>query len=89
MYEILAVLGGFALIYSAVAGGVERTWISGPIVFVALGVLLGPVGVGLQRLSIIASICTGSARRPGSQMISASGCSPGRNNRNCSWRWRS
>ncbi|MHC4422609.1 MAG: cation:proton antiporter domain-containing protein [Planctomycetota bacterium] len=47
MYEILAVLGGFALIYSAVAGGVERTWISGPIVFVALGVLLGPVGVGL------------------------------------------
>jgi hypothetical protein len=37
MYEILAVLGGFALIYSAVAGGVERTWISGPIVFVALG----------------------------------------------------
>ena len=31
-YEILAVLGGFALIYSAVAGGVERTWISGPIV---------------------------------------------------------
>ncbi|MHC4980444.1 MAG: cation:proton antiporter [Planctomycetota bacterium] len=47
MYEILAVLGGFVLLYSAVAGGVERTWISGPIVFVALGVLLGPVGFGL------------------------------------------
>ena len=28
MYEILAVLGGFVLIYSAVAGGVERTWVS-------------------------------------------------------------
>jgi hypothetical protein len=46
MYEILAVLGGIALIYSAVAGGVERTWISGPVAFVALGVLRGPVGVG-------------------------------------------
>ncbi len=47
MYEILAVLGGFTLIYSAVAGGVGRTWISGPIVFITLGVLLGPLGVGL------------------------------------------
>jgi len=47
MYEILAVLGGFVLLYSAVAGGVTRTWISGPIVFIALGVLLGPLGVGL------------------------------------------
>ena len=47
MYETLAVLAAFALVYSAIAGGVERTWISGPIVFIALGVLLGPVGVGL------------------------------------------
>jgi len=47
MYEILAVLAGFALLYSAVGGGVERTWISGPIVFIAFGVLVGPLGVGL------------------------------------------
>ncbi len=47
MYEVLAVLAGFALLYSAVAGGVERTWISGPIVFVAFGVLVGPLGIGL------------------------------------------
>jgi NhaP-type Na+/H+ or K+/H+ antiporter len=47
MYEILAVLAGFGLIYSVIAGRVERTWISGPIVFTAFGVLLGPVGVNL------------------------------------------
>ncbi|MHC4991382.1 MAG: cation:proton antiporter domain-containing protein, partial [Planctomycetota bacterium] len=44
-YEILAVLALFALIYSIVAGGVARTWISGPIVFTAVGVLLGPFGL--------------------------------------------
>ena len=47
MYEVLAVLAGFALLYSAVGGGVERTWISGPIVFIAFGVLIGPLGIGL------------------------------------------
>jgi NhaP-type Na+/H+ or K+/H+ antiporter len=47
MYEVLAVLAGFALLYSAVAGGIERTWISGPIVFIAFGVLIGPMGIGL------------------------------------------
>ncbi len=44
MYETLAILAGFALVYSAIAGRVERTWISGPIVFIAFGVLLGPLG---------------------------------------------
>jgi NhaP-type Na+/H+ or K+/H+ antiporter len=47
MYEILAVLAGFAMVYAIVAGRVERTWISGPIIFMAFGVLLGPVGIGL------------------------------------------
>ena len=30
MYELLALLALFVLVYSAIAGGVERTWISGP-----------------------------------------------------------
>ncbi len=47
MYEILAILAAFTLVYSAVAGGVERTRISGPIVFTAFGLLIGPLGIGV------------------------------------------
>jgi hypothetical protein len=34
MYQNSAILGAFLLIYSAVAGRIERSWVSGPIVFV-------------------------------------------------------
>ena len=34
-------------IYSTVAGAIERTWISGAIVFTAFGLLIGPVGLDL------------------------------------------
>lgn len=47
MYEILAVLAAFALVHSAVAGSVERTWISGSIRFTAFSLLIGPVGLGM------------------------------------------
>lgn len=47
MYETLAILAAAILVYSSVAGAVERTWISGPIVFTCLGLLLGPVGLDL------------------------------------------
>ncbi len=47
MYADLALMAAFILVYSAVAAGVERTWISGPIVFTAFGVLVGPVGLAL------------------------------------------
>ncbi|MHC5066661.1 MAG: cation:proton antiporter [Planctomycetota bacterium] len=47
MYESLAVLAGFAMLYSILAGRIERTWISGPIIFTAFGVLLGPFGLGM------------------------------------------
>jgi NhaP-type Na+/H+ or K+/H+ antiporter len=47
MYESLALIAGFILIYSIVAGGVERSWISGPIVFTLFGLLIGPVGLDL------------------------------------------
>ena len=44
MYEALAALALFALIYSSVAGGMERTWFSGAILFVGFGVVAGPLG---------------------------------------------
>jgi len=50
MYEILAVLAAFVLIYVAVAGRVERTWVSGPIVFTAFGLLIGPLGLGVLSM---------------------------------------
>ncbi len=47
MYQNLTILAGFVFVYSAVAGGVERTRISGPMIFTAFGLLIGPVGLGL------------------------------------------
>ena len=47
MYQTLAILALFTLVYSSVAGRVERSWISGPIVFTLFGLLIGPAGVGL------------------------------------------
>jgi NhaP-type Na+/H+ or K+/H+ antiporter len=45
--ESLALLAGFVLVYGMAARGVERTWVSGPIVFTAFGLLIGPVGLDL------------------------------------------
>jgi len=47
MYQDLAILALFILVYSSIAGRVERTWISGPIVFTIFGLLIGPVGLDL------------------------------------------
>ena len=52
MYENGAILALFVLGYSAIAGRVERSWISGPIVFAAPGVILGPNVLGLLRLDL-------------------------------------
>jgi NhaP-type Na+/H+ or K+/H+ antiporter len=52
MYQNAAILAAFLLIYSAVAGRIERSWISGPIVFVAVGFILGPDALGVFRLNI-------------------------------------
>jgi sodium/hydrogen antiporter len=52
MYQNAALLTVFLIIYSAVAGRVERSWISGPIVFTVVGLLLGPDGLGVLRISI-------------------------------------
>ena len=47
MYAELALMAVFILVYSAVAAGVERTRISGPIVFTVFGLLVGPAWLAL------------------------------------------
>ena len=51
MYAELALLAGFVFLYSAVAGGIERTMISGPMVFTIFGLVVGPLGVGYACLA--------------------------------------
>jgi NhaP-type Na+/H+ or K+/H+ antiporter len=47
VYQDIVVLAVFILVYSTVAGAIERTWISGAIIFTAFGLLIGPVGLDL------------------------------------------
>ena len=49
---MLAILAATALIYGAVAGRLERTPVSGAVVFVGIGLLLGPVGLGALELRV-------------------------------------
>ena len=55
MYQNAAVLAVFLLLYSTVAGRVERSWISGPIVFTAVGLILGPPVLGALHLDVAAA----------------------------------
>lgn len=50
MYETLALLALFVLVYSTIAGAVERSWISGPIIFTLFGLIIGPFGLDLLSL---------------------------------------
>ena len=47
MYQDLVIMAVFILIYSTVAGAIEKTWISGAMIFTAFGLLFGPVGLDL------------------------------------------
>ncbi len=47
MYLDIVILAVFTFFYSTVAGAIERTWISGAIIFTAFGLLIGPVGLDL------------------------------------------
>ena len=47
VYQNLLILAAFILIYSTVAGAIERTWIRGQIIFTAFGLPIGPVGLDL------------------------------------------
>jgi NhaP-type Na+/H+ or K+/H+ antiporter len=55
MYQNAAILAAVVLAYSAVAGRVGRSWLSGPILFTAAGLILGPGGLGLLRLGLTAT----------------------------------
>jgi NhaP-type Na+/H+ or K+/H+ antiporter len=52
MYVNLALLAAFVLIYSLTSQGLERTPISGAVVFTALGLAFGPMGAGLLNLNV-------------------------------------
>lgn len=52
MYENLAVIALFAFLYSVVAGGVERTMVSGPMIFVGFGLLFGPLGLEILTFDV-------------------------------------
>jgi len=52
MYENLATLVVFAFIFSVIAGRIERSIITGPMVYITFGLIAGPVGLGFLNLEI-------------------------------------
>ena len=52
MYENLALLAAFVLIYSSTSKWLERTPINGAVVFTAVGLAFGPIGLGLLNLDV-------------------------------------
>jgi NhaP-type Na+/H+ or K+/H+ antiporter len=55
MYGNVAILAAVVLIYSAFAGRVARSWLSGPILFTAAGLVVGPLGFDILHLEITAT----------------------------------
>lgn len=55
MYENVAILAAVVLVYSVVAGRVGRSWVSGPILFTAAGLIVGPLGFSVLHLDITAA----------------------------------
>ena len=51
-YQILSVMAAFVFLYSLVAARLERTPISGALVYVLAGLLCGPAVLGLVDLQI-------------------------------------
>ena len=52
MYSNMAIMTLFAFVFSLIAGRVERSAVSGPIIFIAFGLLAGPVGLGILDLDV-------------------------------------
>ena len=52
MYGLLTIFAFFILLYSATAGGISRTPISGAIVFTVFGLMVGPLFLGWLHLDI-------------------------------------
>ena len=45
MYSLIAVIAILAFLYSIIAGRIERSTVSGPVIFVTTGIILGPLGL--------------------------------------------
>ncbi|MGL4479065.1 MAG: cation:proton antiporter, partial [Aeromonas veronii] len=52
LYQNLAVIAAFLLVYSLIAGRFESKLVNGPLLFLLTGWLLGPGGLELLSLSI-------------------------------------
>lgn len=52
MYEVVAILSIIVFLYAGVSAFIERTPFSGALVFVSLGLLLGPLGLGFLDLNV-------------------------------------
>src|SRR5690242_5696126 len=52
MYQNAAVLAAFLVVYTAVSGPVERSRLSGPILFAGAGLILGPQALGILNLNV-------------------------------------
>ena len=52
MYDNLAILAAFAFLFSAVAGRIERSVITGPMIYVLFGLLAGPMVFGFLKMDI-------------------------------------
>ena len=52
MYESLAILGSFVLFYSLVCGKLEKTPVSGALVFLLFGMIAGPMGFNLLKVAV-------------------------------------
>ena len=52
MYSNLAIMVLFAFAYSVIAGRVDRSAVTGPIIFIAFGLIAGPFGFGFLNLDV-------------------------------------
>lgn len=52
MYENVAIMVLFAFAFSVIAGKVERSAISGPMVFIGFGLIAGPYGFGVLDMDV-------------------------------------
>ena len=64
MYENLAVIMLFLLCFSLLAGRLEKTVISGPMLYVGFGFLAGPLVLGLIDMDIPTLNCAWSLTLP-------------------------
>ena len=52
MYSNVAVMVLFAFVYSVIAGRVERSAVTGPIIFIVFGLIAGPYGFGFLNMDV-------------------------------------